>query len=130
MKEENNLKPTSSEDFMLKEYDRIHQLWIDENLQAERRVNFFLTITSGTIGAIIVIFEIGNIEFYSSQVGLVGVLIVLFLFGLTLTFAFAVIFSGVSPVIKPKLLSCSGVSQVSFLSKGAIASCSIPVTSA
>ena len=44
-----NEKPTSGKltsyatDFMLKEYDRIHELWQNETAQSEQRVNLFLT---------------------------------------------------------------------------------------
>ncbi len=83
MKKKKKPRKSSSSEFMLKEYERIHQLWIDENLQAERRVNFFLTIGSGTIGAVIVIFEFGDLQLLTYQAAIFGVLMVLLLFGIT-----------------------------------------------
>lgn len=38
--------------FLLKEYDRVHQLWMDENTQVERRVGFFLTFAPAALGAV------------------------------------------------------------------------------
>ena len=60
MHSDQNEGNSSSIEFMLKEYDRINELWIDENSQAERRVNFFLSIASATIGAIFLIFQLNQ----------------------------------------------------------------------
>jgi hypothetical protein len=43
----------SSDEFMLKEYDRINGLILDEIRQSEQRVNFFLTIASSAAGVLI-----------------------------------------------------------------------------
>lgn len=74
-------KGTHSAEFMLKEYERVCELWVDESHQAEQRVNFFLTITSGGTGAIILVFQLSTLSKEFIYIFAVGVLLVLLLFG-------------------------------------------------
>jgi hypothetical protein len=71
-------------DFMLREYDRIHQLWLEENKQVEQRVNFFLAILTATVGAIVFLFQSATLSeteaFYASE----GILLLILLFGFSI----------------------------------------------
>jgi len=78
MKSEASSENEKSAEFMLKEYGPLYTLMAGESSQAEQRVNFFLTIASGAIGAVIVLSQISNINAATQ-----GVLVVLLLFGLT-----------------------------------------------
>lgn len=51
---EKNIKSenVNSINFMLNEYERLHEQRINATAQLERRVNFFLTIASASIGGI------------------------------------------------------------------------------
>ena len=72
-----------SAEFMLKEYERLHELRMSEVVQSEKRVNFFLTIASATGGAIIVVLEISTLAIETLSTIIQGILIILLLFGLT-----------------------------------------------
>ncbi len=78
------LKDDHSAEFMLKEYDRFVQLFIEENRQTEQRVNFFLTIASGAVGVIILISQVSKLSGEILYVATLAVLVVLLLFGLSI----------------------------------------------
>lgn len=84
MNSDQNVANSSSIEFMLKEYDRINELWIDENSQAERRVNFFLSIASATVGAIFLIFQLGTLSAEIQRIAVLGILVLFFFFGMTI----------------------------------------------
>ena len=83
MKNQTDYKKEYTFEFLFKEYDRIHSLWMDENHQVEQRVNFFLTIASASVGGLIVISQITALPAISIGVAAEGVLILLLLFGVT-----------------------------------------------
>lgn len=58
----NNDFKNYSVDFMLKEYERLTQIKIDENRQSEQRVNFFLALVTGSIAGIIILSQAEKIE--------------------------------------------------------------------
>lgn len=73
---------TAGKEFMLKEYERIHSLVLDEIRQSEQRVNFFITIASA-IGGILVIFsQVSTLPAYIKLTVVEGVLVVLLMYGL------------------------------------------------
>lgn len=75
-------KTDHSIEFLLKEYDRIHTLWMDEGHQAEQRVNFFLTIASAAIGALIIFPQLVNLSSTTLTLAAIGVLGILLLLGI------------------------------------------------
>jgi len=79
--EQENIKAQVIE-FMLKEYERLHQLSMDENKQTEQRVNFFLAIVSTIVAGLIILSQSTKItsEFFLN-ITLVA-LIILLLFGI------------------------------------------------
>lgn len=83
MKNQTDYKKEYTFEFLFKEYDRIHSLWMDENHQVEQRVNFFLTIASASVGGLIVISQITALPVSSIGVAAEGILILLLLFGVT-----------------------------------------------
>jgi len=76
-------KKKSAMEFMLAEHERIQQLKTKEDVQAEQRFNFFLTITSAAIGGNIVVLQIVNLPAQNSISITQGILLFLLLFGLT-----------------------------------------------
>lgn len=68
-------------DFMLKEYDRITALRLNEITHTEQRFNYFLTITTTTIGAMIFLSQISGIAPEIYYTGMQGLLVLLLLFG-------------------------------------------------
>jgi hypothetical protein len=73
-----------SAEFMLKEYERLSSLRMDEVKQSEQRVTFFLTIASAAVGLIVVLAQASS--FTLGQVLVIAriSLIVLLLFGLNI----------------------------------------------
>lgn len=83
MSEDGNKKQVSAE-FMLKEYERLYTVKMNEDAQAEQRVNFFLTVASAAVGIIILISQVSNIATEVLFAAVEGVLVVLLLFGLVI----------------------------------------------
>lgn len=77
------MNKSHGDDFMLKEYDWIHDLWMDENSQCEQRVSFFLIVATGAASALIYIFQSSTSPKENWYLASIGVLFVLFLFGIT-----------------------------------------------
>ncbi|HSA98882.1 MAG TPA: hypothetical protein VLF17_07365 [Candidatus Nitrosotenuis sp.] len=82
MKSKSNSKETF--DFMMMEYKLIHDLIMEENSISERRVNLFLSISSISIGGVIVLGQTTQIPSETIYLAAQGVLITLLLFGLTI----------------------------------------------
>lgn len=83
MQDSSEYKMEYTIELMLKEYDRINELWIDENHQVEQRVNFFITLLSAGIGVLVVIPQVTKSSMNDIATPSLGVLIVLLLFGIT-----------------------------------------------
>jgi hypothetical protein len=77
-----NAKGVSAE-FMLAEYERISSLRSGEITSTEQRFNFFLTIATAAIGAIVVLSQVANLSFQVYSTVMQGLLSILLLFGLT-----------------------------------------------
>lgn len=73
-----------SAEFMLKEYERVYTIKLNEDAQAEQRVSFFLTVTSAAVGIIVLISQVSNITTEMFSAAIEGVLAVLLLFGLAI----------------------------------------------
>ncbi len=82
MKNKNDNK--ESFDFMMMEYKLIYDLIIEENNISERRVNLFLSISSLSIGGVIVLGQTTQIPSETIYLATQGVLVTLLLFGLTI----------------------------------------------
>lgn len=74
----------TSENFMLKEYERVHQLWVNELDQSEQRVNYFLTVASAAVGFIIVAFQVPSISKETFVYVAGSILTILLLYGITI----------------------------------------------
>lgn len=48
--------------FMLKEYERIQSMMVNEKNEADTRVNFFLTIATASIGVLVILYQATNIQ--------------------------------------------------------------------
>jgi hypothetical protein len=83
METDSQNRPSLGSEFMLKEYDRIIQHWLDETRQAEQRVSFFLTLATATTGAIILVSQTSLLPNGLFYVVAQGTLIILLLFGIT-----------------------------------------------
>ncbi len=83
MQDSSEYKMEYTIELMLKEYDRINELWIDENHQVEQRVNFFITLLSTGIGVLVVIPQVTKSSINDIAIPSLGVLMVLLLFGIT-----------------------------------------------
>jgi hypothetical protein len=82
MKNKNDNK--ESFDFMMMEYKLLYDLIIEEDNITERRVNLFLSISSLSIGGVIVLGQTTQIPSETIYLATQGVLITLLLFGLTI----------------------------------------------
>jgi hypothetical protein len=82
MKKKNDKNETF--DFMMMEYKLIYDLIMEENQITERRVNLFLSISSISIGGVIVLGQTTQIPSETIYLATQGVLITLLLFGLTI----------------------------------------------
>lgn len=69
-------------EFMLKEYERIHSLVLDEVRQSEQRVNFFIAISSAVAGAIVLFLQIQAISLDTKLAVIEVVLVILLIYGL------------------------------------------------
>lgn len=69
-------------EFMLKEYERIHSLVMDEIRQSEQRVNFFIAIASTIGGAILLSLQIQSISLETKLSVIEVVLVILLIYGL------------------------------------------------
>lgn len=79
-----DISESRSEEFLLKEYERLYLLRMDEVKQAEQRVTFFLTIASAAIGLIVVLAQTASLSPDKILAITRVTLIVLLLFGLTI----------------------------------------------
>jgi hypothetical protein len=79
-----NTKSSQSADFMLKEYERLYLLKMDETKQSEQRVTFFLTIASAAIGSLVLLAQTSSFAPDKILVLARVTLIVLLLFGITI----------------------------------------------
>jgi hypothetical protein len=73
-----------SAEFMLKEYERLHELRMSEVARADQRVNFFLTIASAIGGVTIVVSQISTLPIETLSAIIQGTLIIVLLFGITI----------------------------------------------
>lgn len=71
-------------EFMLKEYERLSSLKVSEQQQAEQRINFFISIATASVGAVLLLFQISNLV-QETRLAIIGsILMVQLLFGMTL----------------------------------------------
>lgn len=71
-------------EFMLSEYERLSALVLDENRQAEQRINFFLGIASGLIGAVVLITQFSAVNSQAASIAIIGLLTMLILVGINI----------------------------------------------
>jgi uncharacterized membrane protein len=78
------IEGNQSAEFLLKEYERLNLLRMDEVKQSEQRVTFFLTIASAAIGLIVVLAQTSS--FTTDKILVISrvALIILLLFGLNI----------------------------------------------
>jgi hypothetical protein len=71
-------------EFMFKEYERLSSLIVAEHQQAEQRVNFFISIATASVGAVLLLFQISNVAQGTKLAIIESILIVQLLFGITI----------------------------------------------
>jgi hypothetical protein len=81
--EHNTIYQQANKEFMLKEHERVYMLMLDESRQAEQRVAFFITMASAVIAAFALLAQTSQIPDQILSPAIQGILIVLFLYGLT-----------------------------------------------
>jgi putative flippase GtrA len=82
--ENNNGKQLNqhSAEFMLREFERLHELRIDTTRQIEERVSFFLTIISAAVGGLIVLSQVPIVPPETLSAVTQGILGVLLAYGM------------------------------------------------
>ncbi len=74
--------PNNTWIFMLKEYERIHNMMVNERKDADTRVNYFLTIVTASIGLLVFLFQASNIYHQILLPATVSILSIQLLYGL------------------------------------------------
>lgn len=82
MHSETSRQNTHSSEFMLKEYERLHGLVLDEIRQSEQRVSFFVAISSAVGGAMILFLQTQSLPLITRLAGIEVVLVILLIYGL------------------------------------------------
>lgn len=73
---------SASNEFMLKEYELLHLLMLDEKSRGEQRINYFLTISTGAVGVLVVLSQLEMTDNVILYYVTLGVLLILLMFGL------------------------------------------------
>jgi hypothetical protein len=74
-------KKSKESSFMLKEYERVYTQVLNDAEHAEKRVNFFLTITSAAVGVLVVLSQLSSVQPRILSVMTQEILIILLLYG-------------------------------------------------
>ena len=82
MNSEASQENTHNSEFMLKEYERLHGLVLDEIRQSEQRVSFFVAISSAAGGAMILFLQTQSLPLIMRLAGIEVVLVILLIYGL------------------------------------------------
>ena len=81
MKSKEKMKMDDSANFMLKEYDRLANLVLEENRECEKRVSFFIKIVSAAFGVILILLQLSTIDEGVLSIASIGIMTALLLIG-------------------------------------------------
>ncbi len=70
-------------EFLLKEYQQLHELSMASVSRSEQRVTFFLTISSGAIGVLLILLQTNSVSFEIASNMALSLLLILLAFGFT-----------------------------------------------
>jgi hypothetical protein len=73
-----------SAEFMLKEYERLYTLMLNEDSKLDQRIGFFLTISTATLGGLLLLTQIASISPQIITTVTIGVLVVLLSYGIVI----------------------------------------------
>lgn len=79
-----NSEHQNNSEFMLKEYELLYNLAINESDRVEQRVSHFLTILSAALGALLVLSQISNLDLTLFYTITQGILLILLFYGITI----------------------------------------------
>lgn len=73
-----------SAEFMLKEYERLYTLMVNEDSKLDQRIGFLLTISTATLGGLLLLSQISSISPQIIMSVTIGVLVILLSYGIVI----------------------------------------------